>query len=111
MVRGVSIQRLAFDILQGQKRTTGGVDARVVETSDARMLQRRQDVTLAIEPLREPVIEPGDPRQLERHLTAQRAISSLCQPYRRCPSGAELANQPIRSDPVTTGECGEAATQ
>src|SRR5688572_12938305 len=111
MFHGVPIERLAFDVLQSEERSTSSVDARVVEAGDTRMLERRQDVALAIEAFREPAIEPGDPRQLERHLTLQRAIGSLRQPDRRCSSGAEFANEAIGPNPVAAGKLREAAVR
>ena len=45
-------QRLALDVLHGQVRAASGIDSRIVETRDIRMLEARQDVALHCEALR-----------------------------------------------------------
>jgi len=64
-------QQPALHILHRQIRQAVGIDPRIVEARDMRMLQARQDVALARKTLLEMLAHPGQQRQFERHLAEQ----------------------------------------
>ena len=78
--RCVRIDRLAIDIFQRQERTAVGGDTRIVESSDVRMRQRREDLAFARHPLGERCDSPAHVRQLQRDLAFQQAVGSIGQP-------------------------------
>ena len=91
------VDRLAFDMLQRQVRAAQGIDTRIEQAGDLRVLQPGQDVALTREALLEHAC-PGDVRQLQRHWALDQAVAALCQPYRAHPALAQRAQQPVRAD-------------
>src|SRR5580704_18956437 len=91
-------QRFALDVLHGQVRNPAGVDSRVVEARDIRMLEARQDIALYSETLRQIPPQVGEQRQFDGHFALESAVRATRQPYLGHASGAERTKQFIRPD-------------
>ena len=100
---GVRVDGLAVDIFQRQERAAVGGDAGIVKAGDIRVRQRRQDLAFACHALGERCDAPAHVRQLQRDLTLEETIGSICQPDARHAALANLAQQPIRADERLSG--------
>ena len=100
------VDRQALDVLQCQERLAVRGDTGVVETGDARVLQRREDVPLARETLRKGTAGLADRRQLERNLAIQLPVGPLGPPDLAHAARTEPAEQAIRADGVARGAAG-----
>ena len=75
-------------------------DARVVETRDVRVLERREDFALAREALRETGESPRGVRELQRDRPVEHSVGALGEPNGGHAAATERANQPVRPDGV-----------
>ena len=86
-------QRLTRNILHSQVRMTPGIDSRVVQPCDVRMLEARQDVALYGKSLREVLSQLAEERQLERHFALECPVCASREPNLRHASGTEHTKQ------------------
>ena len=64
----VGVDGAPFDVLEGEVRTAAGRDARLVQSGDVGVGERRQDVALASHPFHQVGTRPCAARQLQRDL-------------------------------------------
>ena len=97
VLAAVDVDRLAFDVLEREIRPAVLRDARVVQASDVRMLERREDLALLSRALGELRQRPPV-RQLQCDLSPQDAVGALRQPYGAHAAFADRAEQTVRAD-------------
>ena len=97
VLAAVDVDRLAFDVLEREIRPAVLGDARVIQASDVRMLERREDLALLSRALGELRQRPPV-RQLQRDLSPQDAVGALRQPYGAHAAFADRAEQSVRTD-------------
>ena len=91
-------ERPAGHVFHRQKGLALLCGAGLVEPGDVRMLQRAQDVALALEALVQPPLLQAWSHQFKRHLAAQRAVSPLGQPDHAHAALAQRPQQAVGAD-------------
>src|SRR5580700_6756907 len=92
------VQRAAFNVLHRQIKQPVGIDSRIVQTRDVRMLEARQDVALSGKALLEIGTQVTWQRQLQRHFPPESAIGTPREPHFGHTTVTEWSNQLVRSD-------------
>src|ERR1700723_3377520 len=68
------------DVLESEVGQARGINPRVVEARDARVLETCEDVALTHKPLLEVLAHPGQQRQLQSHLALERPVRTPREP-------------------------------
>ena len=101
----VPVEVDALDILDGEERSTSLVDAGVVEPRDVGMVERTEDVPLALHARRQ-ALRPGELRQLEGQFALELAVGALSQPDRALAAAADAIEDPVGADLVARLQVG-----
>ena len=96
----IHVNGLALDVFQGEVGSPLGIQTRVVNLRNIRMIEARQNVAFAPHALGQP-LRPADARQLQRYLALEAAVGTRRQPYRAHAADAQLVNQAVRTDQQT----------
>ena len=94
----VVVDRPSLDVLERQIRTAARRHPGVVEPGDVGMREGREDVTLAQHPSGQGRARPGAVGKLQCNRPPDHAVAALGKPDRSHAAGADLAQQPIRTD-------------
>ena len=89
----------ALDVLDGEERPAALVDTGVVEPRDVGVVERAEDVALALHAHRQ-VRGPGELRQLERELALELPIGALREPDRPLATAADAFEDAVGADLV-----------
>lgn len=90
--------RFAIDIFKREIRPAACREARVVKRCDVRMVQARENVAFAREPLAHGAGKQMHVRQLERDRTIQLPVNALGEPDDAHAAGTEFADETIDAD-------------
>jgi hypothetical protein len=90
----------ALDVLDGEERPAALVDAGVVEPRDVGVVERAEDVPLALHAHRQP-LRPSELRQLQRELALELPVGALRQPDRALAAAADAVDDAVRTDLVS----------
>ena len=101
----VPVEVDALDVLDGEERSTSLVDACVVEPRDVRVIERTQDVPLALHARRE-ALGPGELRQLDGQLALELTVGALRQPDRALAAAADAFEDAVGADLVARLQVG-----
>src|SRR5512132_4207532 len=97
MLGAVAIYAVAFHIFHCHERPAELVDPGIIQTSDVRMFQRRENVSFARHAFGE-AADPSDMRQFERNGSFEYSVCALRQPDASHTAAAQLSNESIAAD-------------